>query len=91
VQQKYDELSGIKIGIGVCHVTEKIAESIIMIVNVIIIIIIIIIITITNTITTTIQVLTCCKRHVSFSEIVYTCDRTGLLGQIAKSGYSVQL
>jgi len=89
MQQKCDELSGMRIGIDVCYVTEGTAQSIIIIVNVIIIIIIIT--TITNTITTTIQVLTCCKRHVSFSEIVCICDRKGLLGQIAKSGYSVQL
>jgi hypothetical protein len=58
VQQKCDELSDMKIGIGVCHVTEKIAQSIIIFVNVTIIIIIIIITTtITNTITSTIQIL----------------------------------
>jgi hypothetical protein len=28
---------------------------------------------------------------ISFTENVYTCDRTGQLGQIDKSGYSDQL
>jgi len=50
MQQKCDELSHMKIGIDMCHVTEETAQYIIVIVTIIIIIIIII-----NTITNTIQ------------------------------------
>jgi len=66
VQQKYDELSLMKIETGMCTVTEETAQSIIIIVPVIIIFIIVIIIT--NTITTTIQPSACCKWQMFLSQ-----------------------
>jgi hypothetical protein len=55
VQQKCDELSHLKIGIGMCYVTEEIAHSIIIIIIIIVTDVIVNNIIITNTIITTIQ------------------------------------